>query len=979
VESQSETRRAAWPFVGRARELRIAASSLAALQAGRGGAIVLAGEPGIGKTALAGQLGARAARLGLRVACGRCVADEGAPPLWPWRQILSACRSPQAPGEPAGQAPDLAFAALGAADRLEHAGAPADGSDRFRLLWSVAAEVMAAAAPCGLVVVIDDLHCADPLSALVLARLAPDLAASRLLLVAAHQDLAVTSDAPAAAAIAALASAPGTVRLRLAGLAEVEVADQLGAICGRRLEKKIVDGITRRTLGNPFFVAELGRLLDESALAGPAAKGWESGLPDGVRAAVGQRLDRLPASCRDVLRTAAVIGPALEVGTVAAVSELTAGVVLAELDAAFCAGLLQASSAPPAVEFSHALLRDTLREEVPVSRRLDIHRRAAEHIEAAHRDDLAHYAAELAGHWLSALPAGDASRAVLWAERAATAAMTSLAYEEAAQWYERALHAIRGGGFSDKDRFRLLLGRAQALCKSGDVSLAISFASQAGEEARRRRDPMAMAAAALALEGVADDGWGRQVIQLADGALRELAGEHEELRARLLAAQAMAHSSSLTDHDGASQAEPLSRKALALAETAATPSALVSALQARQMACAGPDGVNDRLKAAERMVAIAVTDGDPWAELWGRLWRIDAHCQLGATDAAETELDKLASITERLRQPVASWHLARARCSLAIGRGRFAEAGRHLDEAANLAQRGLDQRAKRIQAIIGAKLAILTGDPRLEHWLATLDQAAGQPGWPGRRLPRILHLISRGELDLARDEYARLAPWQGWQVPHFVAHTLLDLRGRAAAQLGDLDGAAVAYERLRPWARYFVVGGTGLVAMYGSAEHALGCLAACLGKSEAAERHLRSAAAANERAGLPPFELESRHELAKVLADRARWDDRSEALAHARYVARAAAGLGMRPLSTASERLASVLRDGESGGPPGLTHREREIAALVADGLTNRQIADVLHLAERTAENHVQHILAKLGFRNRTQIAVWAAARRRPR
>ena len=103
-------------------------------------------------------------------------------------------------------------------------------------------------------------------------------------------------------------------------------------------------------------------------------------------------------------------------------------------------------------------------------------------------------------------------------------------------------------------------------------------------------------------------------------------------------------------------------------------------------------------------------------------------------------------------------------------------------------------------------------------------------------------------------------------MPRFAAHAAIDQRARAAALLGDQSGAAAAYERLRPWARYFVVGGTGMVAMHGSGEFTLGCLAACLGKPGAAVRHLRSAIAANQRAGLPPFELEARYELAKVLA-----------------------------------------------------------------------------------------------------------------
>jgi DNA-binding CsgD family transcriptional regulator len=205
-----------------------------------------------------------------------------------------------------------------------------------------------------------------------------------------------------------------------------------------------------------------------------------------------------------------------------------------------------------------------------------------------------------------------------------------------------------------------------------------------------------------------------------------------------------------------------------------------------------------------------------------------------------------------------------------------------------------------------------------------------------------------------------------------VAHLVLDQRARAAALLGDTDGAAMAYPRLLPWARYFVAGGTALVAISGSAEHTLGCVAACLGKTDTAVRHLRAAVAANQRAGLPPSELESRYELAKVLVRRGRPEDRAEALVLATDAARGSAGLGMRGLQADAGHLAETLRS-SSTEPGGLTRREREITELVGRGLTNRQIADLLHIAERTAENHVQHILTKLGFSNRSQIAAWAA------
>jgi len=972
VTGQARPARPARPFAGRARELQAVSACLARLQAGQGGAILVSGEPGIGKTSLAGQVESRAADLGVPIAWGSCADDEGAPPLWPWRQILAGCAARLAPGDGPRDPPSGILPGVAGQNRPGAAAPPPDGSERFRLFESLTAEVTAAAAAAGLVVVLDDLQWADPMSAMLLAHLGRGLPASRVLVVAAYRDQELGQNAPAQAAVAALVREPGTAQLGLAGLAEAEVADQLEATYGRRFDLRVVAGVASRTGGNPFFVAELGRLVNDAAPAGQAGAGsWETGLPEGVRAVIGQRLARLPASCRDVLSTAAVIAPAIDVQTVAAAGGLTPEMVLAGLDTACAAGLVQIAPGEPA-EFSHALVRDVIRAEVPPLRQLGMHRRAAEHLELAHGGDLDRYAAEIAHQWLSAGPVADAAHAVGWAERAAALSMNSLAYEEAARLCERALRVTGPGALAGSGRGRVLLARAEALYKAGDVNQAIAAAGQAGDEAQRRGDPAGMARAALILEGVTDQQWGRRVVHLAESALRQLGHDDAELSARLLAAIAMVRSGSLSTGD-TDRAGPLSLQSLALAEAAGTPAALVSALRARQMACAGPDGIGDRLEVAERMLTLAAERADLWAGLWGRLWRIEASCQLGTIDAAESDLGELADITRQLSQPVAGWHLARTRCALAMARGRFAAAERYFDDAVKLAAQGLDSRAWQMRAIAGAKLASLTGDPRHEHWFATLEQQADPSiAATGRWAILVAHYAGRGDLDRARALYHKLPPWQAWQPPPFVALVLLNLRARAAALLGDADGAAIAYARLRPWARYFVVGGTGVVAIDGSAEQTLGCLAACLGKPDTAVRHLRAAIAANQHAGLPPSELQSRYELAKVLARRSRREDRSEALVLAGDAARGAARLGMAPLRADAEHLSKMMRNGDSG-PTGLTRREREIAELVGRGLTNRQIADVLHVAERTAENHVQHILTKLGFHNRSQIAAWAA------
>jgi DNA-binding CsgD family transcriptional regulator len=976
------TGRRAQPFVGRAAELEAANGCLAEALVGRGAALLLAGEAGIGKTMLAEQIARRAEDLGAVVAWGRCVQEEGTPPFWPWRQILGGClrgSTAEAIRDQIGAGgAGLALLIPEVVQGEEGGGLPPltaapGGEDRFRLFEAVTSMLVRSAAPSGLVVVVDDLHWADASSVSLMIHLARELRTSRIMLVAGYRDREVGSDASTGAVLRALIREPGTVQLRLGGFAEVEVADQLEATFGHRFALDVVAGIARRSGGNPLFVSQLGRLVDHDSSGGPVrADGWATSLPDGVRAVIVERLDRMSTTNRDILRTAAVIGSGIDVATVAAAAEHRAVEVLAALDNASQAGLVTLADGRPGAEFSHDLMRETLRGEVPTWRRAEIHRRVAEHIEQTHPADLERHAAELAHHWLSSLPSGDAHTAVGWAERAAGGALGELAYERAALLLDQALAAMESGGFSPSDRCRVLLGRAGALFKAGDVSTAIAAASDAAEEARRAGDPVAMARAAVAFEGVADEAWGRRVVRIAELALPQLGDDQLEMRARLTAALATVHSSALSD-GAAEQAEPLSRQALQLAAASGTSSALISALRARQMACADPDGVHDRLQVADRMVSLSAETNDPWAAMWGHLWRIEARCQLGEVDAAENELGALASVVERLHQPVAGWHLARTRCALAIGRGRLSDADRYLDEMMTLADRGLDARGRQMHWVIAAKLSQLTGDSKFDSWIETTTDEASTPSEVATRVPLGLWYAERGQMDRAADQDHRLPPWRSWRVPRFVGLVAQDQRARLTAMIGDVEGATVAYQRLLPWARYFVVGGSGLVAMHGSAEFALGCLAACIGDTDAAVRHLGAAVDANRNAGLPPFEAESRYELAKVLAHRGRPDDRSEALRLATNASDTASRLGMSPLQAKGDNLLSTLRGArEPGRSTNLTKRELEIAALITRGLTNRQIAELLYVAERTAENHVQHILTKLGLQNRTQIALWA-------
>ncbi|WP_169814671.1 helix-turn-helix transcriptional regulator, partial [Nocardia pseudovaccinii] len=194
-----------------------------------------------------------------------------------------------------------------------------------------------------------------------------------------------------------------------------------------------------------------------------------------------------------------------------------------------------------------------------------------------------------------------------------------------------------------------------------------------------------------------------------------------------------------------------------------------------------------------------------------------------------------------------------------------------------------------------------------------------------------------------------------------------------AALFDDTEVGADVAARLRPYADLFVTGGAGILLNVGSVRTYLGIALAVSGQLDDAVRELRKGIAANDSAGTPPYAALARFELARILARRRRSGDTDEAVALCAGVAATATQLGMTPLLKRADELAATLRGDH---PDGLTRREAEVAAHVARGLTNRQIASLMHISERTAESHVQHILTKLRLTNRTQVAAWAAQQR---
>ena len=208
--------------------------------------------------------------------------------------------------------------------------------------------------------------------------------------------------------------------------------------------------------------------------------------------------------------------------------------------------------------------------------------------------------------------------------------------------------------------------------------------------------------------------------------------------------------------------------------------------------------------------------------------------------------------------------------------------------------------------------------------------------------------------------------WMGWLAG--MAYI-----GKAATAVGDTEAAATLYEAILPYSEHVATGG-GVVLILGSVAHFLGLLATVLHRWDDAARHYEAAIALETRMGAPPFVTRSQILYAELLL---RGGDGDLRLAYrlAKQALATSQELGMRPWSA---RAKSILTFVEAKSPidQPLSKRELEVAVLVSEGLSNREIATRLHLSERTAESHVKNICDKLGFNSRSQVAAWMASRR---
>jgi hypothetical protein len=878
-------------LVGRQRELEQLLGGLAELASGRGRLFLLVGEPGIGKTRLADELGQRARAQGAEVAWGAAWDGGGAPAYWPWIQVLRALRALLPPLD------DLLRRDLGPlwgddavpeTDRAE----PRDPELlRFRRDDALRAVLQAAARRGPLVVIFEDLHAADRASLLALQLVARALHSLPVLILATHRGAAEQSADDVTELLARLGR-EGTT-LPLGRLLRGEVEGMLAAL--DPLPAAMLDELYEASGGNPLFVDESVRLLRTG--------GRLHDVPAGVSALIHDRLARFEAPARATLETAAVLGREFALPVLADACAVTAADLQDRLRVPRAAGVLEGAGAQQ-LRFAHGLYRERLLEDVGPERRAELHLRAAEALLRRRAGGHLDVDEPLARHLLAAGTRADAALTVACATRAAERARAALAFDRSVSMYEGALEALARLPADDQRASDLTLDLAEVLARTGAGQRSRALCLEVAAAARAAGAAVRLARAALAygaeLRAAVVD---QTLVALLGEALAALGSGEPDLRARVMARLAAAQQPA---EDPRAPVQ-LARAAIALARVGGDVPTLLATLHAAGAAMVDYAPAEERLPLDRELVALALPRGElTLAQRGYARIAIDCFelCDLGEAEQAAAAHERLGLA---LGHPRWRWHGALLRAMAANLRGQWAAAHTAADDAAG--------------------------------FIAAADDREGAAALAVHRVGALRARERAEARDLAAIETVALAERA------YLGGLLLPLRASVLARLGDREGARRCLDSLpRP---------LGLLLADPMAIAVLSDAVALVGDRRRADELLPALAALNTRGdvALPAnctvswgvfgltFEGPALQWTGALLATLGRFAEAVPVLERALSMAEA---LGARPLEARLRGdLAAALRGRNAAGDQA---RARE---LHTTALTAAQTLEMTHLCAR--------------------------------
>ncbi|GIH79272.1 BTAD domain-containing putative transcriptional regulator [Planobispora longispora] len=800
----------------------------------------VSGEPGIGKTWLLGAFRDRCAAAGRLVLWSRCPETEGSPPLWPWLQLLRALTQVCPP-------PDRR-ALTGLLDDETPAGSTE--AALLRRHQAIADWLRTAARSRPLVVVLDDLHWADPASLRLLSDLVTLLADSTepvpVTLVTAFRD---GPDRLRLDDVLGRLARHDLLHVRLTGLGP-ETIKIIAHGMGVELDGPTALRLTERTGGNPLFARETTRVLAQGGTLGA--------VPVAVADLIRRRVTALGPQAVEALNVSAVIGRDFDPGVVAQACRAEPAEVYGVLDQAVNAGLLV--SCAPRMAFAHDLVREALLRDLPALRRAAAHRE----VMAALADRPGVDVAVVAHHAVEAGPAayGEAAR---WARAAARQASLRLAYEEAALWWGRAVAAHGASAGDPLDHVDLLLHQVRALLAAGDALGARKARAQAirvadrGDRTGGRDDSVLTTRALTALD--APSVWTLRnpyeevelhLVRRFEAALDRLPPDDGAERVRLLAGLAQ----ELYDGSDDPRCDRLSAEAVEAARRLGDPHLLMQTLNARQLSLPQSVRSPELLGIAAELLDLAARTCTPEFELLAQMLFTHHRLQLFDVAGADEAATRCDAILERLPLPWPRFQHTMWRAGRLVLEGRFDDADVLYGEAERQAGRLGMWYAGAVVATGRIMLHFQRGS--MADAGALIDSVAGIHATMDRD-SRILHLCAQG-----RTAQARGLAEHGWGTPprDWSWLTMTCLQAAAQTALGDVSACRASYSALLPHGGGVSVGSA--IAFAGPVDWFLALLASALGERETAVRHLVTLARLAGRNGLVRWRDRARSELGLI-------------------------------------------------------------------------------------------------------------------
>ena len=947
---------------GRERELSELSSALERSLESSTQLVLLVGEPGIGKTRLAEELADMAARQNVIVAWGACLDGGGAPPYWPWTQILESLDRQIDDGLKKLNSPSL-----GALSKLvpgiisgEESGSNEEAEDEFVLGRAIRDVVSRITALGPVLLIIEDIHWSDDASLRALDLLAHSLRELPLSMVATYRDTDVARTQALSTMLPSLTRAPGAGRVAVGGLGSAAVKRMLDQIAGKGAENLAGEEVTERTNGNPFFVREIALSLNTGesvrAVRSPA-------IPEGIREAVGRRLSDLDARSLEILRVGSLVGRTFDAYVVGETLEhIPVSEVADFCDAMVRQGLLTESSENLfSYTFTHSLFQETVAAEISTSRRIRIHARIATVLESTYGTANAAHLSEIATHFLEAEPSVGPEKPIKYALAAGHNALDAQAIATAIGFADRGLEIARDSNHADIGE--LLFLRAQALPASASplyrnqdrfdaVETAFDYFDTKGD------DDKAMEVALISVSIGQVKGSSRMISRT-----MELIDADDPRKPWLTLRHGVSLDADLAEYD---EALALFHGVESQAETDKNLQLLTRSKAHLCQTYFNSGDLESAARCGKETLALAFKHGD-WNSA-GRAISFLYPAMIGLGDS-EACLELFSKIGVSLLMPDDRADLWRAEAHIHLVRGEWEAASAARDRWMDVA--AMPKTLSHDWALLKANRGDTgnwTEDFKLELQLFVAGHYLGGSTWVVQHAAAsaiaAIAISDNSLLDWTRSGIATMTDLHppGYELRNRVVITV---RSLLAVAEGDTESA----ESLLSALNYTFDPACGV-----SVDRIRGLFSAMLDDTSTAAASFEAALEFCEKAEYWPEYVRSSLDYGEMLKASGDQSRGAEIVAHGLVQSeRLEMDLYTDKLRQLERHFASLASQADPSAPPdGLSEREVEVLRLVAAGHSNQRIADELFLSRYTVVRHVSNIFGKIGAGNRTEAAAYA-------